>query len=284
MGHQQEQLADPAPRISRRLQCLLDAVPERPEGTADAYSACHKLLLSSRGEELARDGPIMPSALGRPSPVIRSFSSPGVERGITGSAAVKAQVTDNRDGIVLDLAVFGGNPPDAPLLVPAIERVTALFGRAPRAVTADRGYGEARVESGLAQLDVQHVAIPRKGRPGPARRTLESSRRFRSLIKWRTGSEGASRTSSAPGASSARSSTARAGRRRGAGGECSLTTAPRSPRSSRRRTPSGLTLNSSGPNRRAPARRPGDRRQLPVMRDRSSSLSASPAAPRHRRW
>lgn len=102
----------------------------------------------------------------------------------------KAQVTDNRDGIVLDLAVFGGNPPDAPLLAPAIERVTALFGRAPRAVTADRGYGEARVESGLAQLDVQHVAIPRKGRPGPARRSFESSRRFRSLIKWRTGSEG----------------------------------------------------------------------------------------------
>jgi IS5 family transposase len=102
----------------------------------------------------------------------------------------KAQITDNSDGIVLDLAVYKGNPPDAGLLVPAIRRVATLFARTPRAVTADRGYGEASVEDALVSLEVATVAIPRKGRPGPTRRSVESSRKFRSLIKWRTGSEG----------------------------------------------------------------------------------------------
>jgi IS5 family transposase len=102
----------------------------------------------------------------------------------------KVQVTDNVDGIVLDLSVHQGNPADAPMLVPAIMRVKALFGRAPSKVTADRGYGEASVESGLSELGVNYVAIPRKGKPGSARRSVESSRRFRTLIKWRTGSEG----------------------------------------------------------------------------------------------
>jgi transposase, IS5 family len=102
----------------------------------------------------------------------------------------KAQISDNSDGIVLDLATFKGNPPDAQMLVPAIERIKALFGRAPRAVTADRGYGEVSVEEGLADLGVRKIAIPRKGKPGQARRLVESARGFRSLIKWRTGSEG----------------------------------------------------------------------------------------------
>jgi IS5 family transposase len=102
----------------------------------------------------------------------------------------KAQTTDNVDGIVLDLAVFKGNPPDAQMLVPAIARIKALFGRGPKAVTADRGYGEASVEAGLTDLGVKRIAIPRKGKPGKARRAVESARGFRTLIKWRTGSEG----------------------------------------------------------------------------------------------
>ena len=102
----------------------------------------------------------------------------------------KAQVTDNVDGIVLDHNVEVGNPPDAPMLGAAIGRITRRFSKAPRAATADRGYGEAKVEAELHELGVQHVAIPRKGRPGAQRQAVESSRRFRKLIKWRTGSEG----------------------------------------------------------------------------------------------
>jgi IS5 family transposase len=63
-------------------------------------------------------------------------------------------------------------------------------GRAPRAVTADRGYGQPAVERDLHALGVRTVAIPRQARPSPARKTIEHSRGFRRLVKWRTGSEG----------------------------------------------------------------------------------------------
>ena len=74
----------------------------------------------------------------------------------------KAQVLDNDDGVVVDYSVERGAAPDGPQLMPAIERVRRRAGKVPRAVTADRGYGQA----------------------------VEHSRGFRRLVKWRTGCEG----------------------------------------------------------------------------------------------
>jgi IS5 family transposase len=102
----------------------------------------------------------------------------------------KAQIVDNEDGIVLDHTLDVGNPADAPQLAPAIRRIAARTGRVPTAVTADRGYGEARVENDLRDIGVKTVAIPRKGQPGQARQRIEHGRGFRELIKWRTGCEG----------------------------------------------------------------------------------------------
>ena len=102
----------------------------------------------------------------------------------------KAHVVDNDDGVVLDHDVRVGNPPDAPQLAPAVERIKERHGRPPGAVTADRGYGEAAVDTELTDLGVRTVVIPRKGRPGTARRQVEHSRGFRRTIKWRTGCEG----------------------------------------------------------------------------------------------
>jgi IS5 family transposase len=102
----------------------------------------------------------------------------------------KAQVVDNEDGVVVDHNVEMGNPPDAPMLDPAVERVTRRAGRPPRAVAADRSYGEKAVEDALVERGVRTVAVPRKGRPSAARRQIEQRQSFRRLVKWRTGSEG----------------------------------------------------------------------------------------------
>jgi len=102
----------------------------------------------------------------------------------------KAQIVDNADGVILDHNVEIGNPPDAPQLAPAIERIARRTGHTPRAVTADRGYGEASVERDLHQLGVTSVAIPRKSKPSATRREFEHRRAFRDKVKWRTGSEG----------------------------------------------------------------------------------------------
>ena len=93
---------------------------------------------------------------------------------------------------MLDHSVHRGNPADAPRLAPAIARILSLLGRAPRAVTADRGYGEAKIDEALTGLGVKNVVIRRRGKPSAARRTTEHGRGFRRLVKWRTGSEGAS--------------------------------------------------------------------------------------------
>ena len=102
----------------------------------------------------------------------------------------KAQVVDNIDGIIVDHELVIGNPPDAPLLVPAIKRIITRVRRTPNKVTADRGYGDAVVETELADLGIKHVAIPRRGKPSAARAKLQRSARFTKLVKWRTGSEG----------------------------------------------------------------------------------------------
>ena len=83
-----------------------------------------------------------------------------------------------------------GTRPTPPQLAPAIARITARTGLTPRAVTADRGYGEASVERNLHDLGVRSVAIPRKSKPSAARREFEHRRAFRDKVKWRTGSEG----------------------------------------------------------------------------------------------
>ena len=102
----------------------------------------------------------------------------------------KAQLVDNDDGIIVDHNVEAGNPPDAPMLLPAIERIRARTGRPPRAVTADRGYGEAAIEDDLHAAGVRYVVLPRKGRPNAARRDIENRRAFRRMVRWRTGCEG----------------------------------------------------------------------------------------------
>ena len=101
----------------------------------------------------------------------------------------KAQVADNVDGVVVDHSVVIGNPPDAPMLAPAIARIKNRFGRAPAAVTADRGYGEAAVDQALTDGGVTTVAIPRRGKPSAERVTTQRGKGFIKLVKWRTGSE-----------------------------------------------------------------------------------------------
>ena len=102
----------------------------------------------------------------------------------------KAQVLDNEDGVILDHNVEIGNPPDAPMLAPAVRRTSQRAGRVPEAVTADRGYGEAVVEDELKEMGVSDVVLPTKGKPNAARRIVEGQTNFQDLVRWRTGSEG----------------------------------------------------------------------------------------------
>jgi IS5 family transposase len=102
----------------------------------------------------------------------------------------KAQVSDNDDGVIPGYSVEPGAAPDGPQLVPAVKRIHRRTDRMPGAVTADRGYGQPAVGRDLHDLGVRTVAIPRQAKTSATRKTIEHSRSFHRLVKWRTGSEG----------------------------------------------------------------------------------------------
>jgi IS5 family transposase len=96
----------------------------------------------------------------------------------------KAQVVDNENGIVLDHAVFIGNPPDAPMLVPAIQRISQLVDDVPKAVAASTPPVPLPLHADLRVMDesrgevvqrTHHQEAPALGSPQRQRRSPPTS-------------------------------------------------------------------------------------------------------------
>ena len=98
-------------------------------------------------------------------------------------------VVEDERGFIADHQLQRGNPPDAPQLVPAIQRVIATTGRPPGTVVGDRGFGTAANDQAVEALGVKRVGLQRNGTPGKARLALARTRRFRRLRNWRVGIE-----------------------------------------------------------------------------------------------
>jgi IS5 family transposase len=98
-------------------------------------------------------------------------------------------LAEDERGFVADHQLQQGNPPDAPQLVPSVERVAEVTGRVAGTVVGDRGFGTAANDAALAKLGVKRVGLQRKGRLSPTRATLERTRPFRRLRNWRVGIE-----------------------------------------------------------------------------------------------
>jgi IS5 family transposase len=98
-------------------------------------------------------------------------------------------VAEDERGFIADHQLQQGNPPDAPQLVPAVERVGQLTGRVAGTVVGDRGFGTTANDRTLAEGGVARVGLQRKGTLSAARAALERTRRFRRLRNWRVGIE-----------------------------------------------------------------------------------------------
>ena len=101
---------------------------------------------------------------------------------------VKIQEAENQ--IITDYQVYDKRPPDADLLLPAIEVHQQRLGRLPRLVAADAGFYSAANEEQARQRGVKRVSIPNRSSRSPERRRHQKKRWFRQAQKWRTGSEG----------------------------------------------------------------------------------------------
>jgi IS5 family transposase len=93
-------------------------------------------------------------------------------------------------GIISDVDVLDGAPPDAPRVIPSVERHRRQFGRPPDLLTGDRGCSTAAVRRDAAQAGVRRVALPQAGPPTTASRARERERWFRRGYRWRSGIEG----------------------------------------------------------------------------------------------
>src|SRR5229473_953890 len=168
-------------RVRGRLRRALDELAVTIERTAKIVAQARTRLAGQTPESATR-------LVSLHDPDARPIRKGRIDKPV--EFGYKAQVTDNDDGIILDYGVEYGAAPDGPQLAPAVERICRRTGRVPRAVTADRGYGQPAVERDLHTLGVRTVAIPRQAKTSPARKTIEHSRGFHRLVKWRTGSEG----------------------------------------------------------------------------------------------
>jgi IS5 family transposase len=98
-------------------------------------------------------------------------------------------LAEDERGFIADHQLQRGNPPDAPQLVPAVQRVIAVTDRTPGTVVGDRGFGTAANDQAVEALGVKRVGLQRTCTPGKARLAWERTRRFRQLRNWRVGIE-----------------------------------------------------------------------------------------------
>ena len=111
----------------------------------------------------------------------------------------KAQIVDNEDGVIIDHNIERGNPPDVPMLAPAIERIARRAGHVPRGhrgsrLRRSRRGGTASAPSACA-TSCSHAKANRT--PHAARSNTGADSR-----SWSDGAPAAKDASAAPNATS----------------------------------------------------------------------------------
>jgi len=100
-----------------------------------------------------------------------------------------SQIEEAENGIIAGYQVYKGNPSDKTLMPDAMESHKKVFGKAPREVTADRGYYTSKLDGDLHKMGVKHVCVPKIGRKSKVREAQENTLKFKELKSWRAGIE-----------------------------------------------------------------------------------------------
>lgn len=93
-------------------------------------------------------------------------------------------------GIITDVQVLDGAPPDSAQVTPTLARHQRQFGRPPDLLTGDRGCSTPAVRQEATAAGVRRVALPHTGRATPTSQVRERERWFRHGYRWRAGIEG----------------------------------------------------------------------------------------------
>jgi len=159
----------------------------RLAGELDETIAATKRLLAQTPQRLAGNRSIADRLVSLSDPDARPIRK-GKPRSPT-EFGYKLLLAECERGFIACHRLEQGNPPDAPQLLPAVERVVQVTGHVPATVVGDRGFGTAANDRALAELGVARIGLQRTGTPGTARRALEQTRAFRRMRNWRVGIE-----------------------------------------------------------------------------------------------
>jgi len=90
-------------------------------------------------------------------------------------------------GLVSNYAVALGNLSDQQQWMPALQAHVELFGRAPQLSAADRGFWNSANEKAAAQLGVEQVVLPARGRLSITRAARQKERWFEAWSRLESG-------------------------------------------------------------------------------------------------
>ena len=93
-------------------------------------------------------------------------------------------------GLISEYRLLTGNPDEAQYLIPSLQHHRAVFGKAPKQVSGDRGIYSADNEKAARALGVRRVSLPKSGYKTPRRRRQEKQPWFRAAQRFRNGIEG----------------------------------------------------------------------------------------------
>jgi len=103
----------------------------------------------------------------------------------------KIDYAEVEHGLISDWQVIArGNPPDSQMLSPLLQQHCRRFGHAPHVLAGDRGLFSADNERLARSLGVEHIVLPKTGRPTPERIAYENQDWFKKGLYFRNGIEG----------------------------------------------------------------------------------------------
>jgi transposase, IS5 family len=93
-------------------------------------------------------------------------------------------------GLISEYRLLPGNPDEAQYLIPSVQHHRAVFGKAPKQVSGDRGIYSADNEKIARALGVRRVSLPKAGYKTTRRKCQEKQLWFRAAQRFRNGIEG----------------------------------------------------------------------------------------------
>jgi transposase, IS5 family len=158
-------------KIARAMLADLDAaagqlelVPGRPAQLLNAALTRHRPLIERIISQTARrvfGGEAVPAG-----EKIVSLFEPHADIIVKGSRNTqyghKLNLLAGRSGLILDLVIESGNPPDSERFLPMLDRHIAFYGRPPRQAAADGGYASLENLSQAKARGVRDMAFHKK--------------------------------------------------------------------------------------------------------------------------